>query len=121
MTLESLPDLFLEPLVRNALEEDLGRAGDITTNAVIPADQRWSGVLAAREAGIIAGLDLARLSFRMLDAAVDFEPHMRDGAKIKPGVKIATISGSARTIITGERVALNFLSHMSGIATATRK
>ena len=121
MALEALHDLLLEPLVRNALAEDLGRAGDITTNAVIPADQKWSGVLAAREAGIIAGLDLARLTFRMLDASVDFELHMRDGAQIKSGSKIATISGSARAIITGERVALNFLSHMSGIATATNK
>src|SRR5271170_3021158 len=119
MALEPLPDLLLEPLVRNALLEDLGRAGDITTDAVIPPDLKWRGVLAARQTGTIAGLDLARLAFHALDPSVVFEARIKDGASVKPQDTIATISGSARAIITGERVALNFLCHLSGIATAT--
>jgi nicotinate-nucleotide pyrophosphorylase (carboxylating) len=119
MTLTPLPDILLEPIVRNALAEDLGRAGDITTDAVIPADLIWQGALVARQPGVIAGLDLARLAFHTLDPSVIFEPHIKDGAAVKPKDKIATIKGKARAIITGERVALNFLSHLSGIATAT--
>ncbi|MGE3624542.1 MAG: carboxylating nicotinate-nucleotide diphosphorylase [Bdellovibrionales bacterium] len=121
MELDSLPDLMLEPLVRNALAEDLGRAGDITTNAVIPPDQPWAGALAARQPGVIAGLDLARLAFRLLDPEIAFMAHVKDGDAVKPHDKIATVKGKARAIITGERVALNFLCHLSGIATATRR
>ena len=119
--LTPLADLLIEPLVRNALQEDLGRAGDVTTDAIIPANRAWKGALVARQSGVVAGLDLARLAFRLVDPAIKLAIKKADGTKIKPGDVIATISGPARAIITGERVALNFLSHMSGIATATAR
>jgi len=121
MTLSPVPDLLLEPLVRGALAEDLGRAGDITTDAVIPAHHKWHGLLVARQAGVIAGLDLARLAFHLLDPSVVFEPKMNDGERVAPKDIVASMSGNARAIITGERVALNFLCRLSGIATATRQ
>ena len=120
MPLNPPSDLMLEPLVRYALAEDLGRAGDITTNAVIPAGLAWRGALVVRQAGVIAGLDLARLAFHALDASVTFDIRIKDGETVKPNDVIATIRGPARAIITGERVALNYLSRLSGIATATR-
>src|SRR5262249_6911981 len=104
---------------RNALAEDLGRAGDITTEAVIPADLKWRGVFAARQPGVVAGLDLARLAFHVLDPSVVFEPRVKDGDAIKPKDILASGSGPGWAIITGERVALNFMSRLSGIATAT--
>ena len=119
--LQPLPDLMLEPLVRHALQEDLGRAGDITTGSTIPAATTWSAVLAARQDGVVAGLDLARLAFRLIDPRITFSPERHDGDKVKPGDVIARIDGPARGIITAERVALNFLCHLSGIATATRQ
>jgi nicotinate-nucleotide pyrophosphorylase (carboxylating) len=118
--LAPLPDILLESLVCNALAEDLGRAGDITTDAVIPADLKWRGALVTRQPGVIAGVDLARLAFHALDLSVVFEPRIKDGARAKPKDVIATVTGPARAIITGERVALNFLCRLSGIATATR-
>jgi nicotinate-nucleotide pyrophosphorylase (carboxylating) len=120
MPLVPLPDLMLEPLVRAALLEDLGRAGDITSNAVIPAHVKWRGVLVARQPGIVAGLDLARLAFHLLDPSVVFEIEVPDGGTVKWGGVIARVQGHARTILSAERVALNFLSRLSGIATATR-
>jgi nicotinate-nucleotide pyrophosphorylase (carboxylating) len=117
--LTPLPELLIEPLVRNALAEDLGRAGDITTDAIIPKSQTWKGALVARQAGIVAGLDLARLAFRLIDPAIKFMAKKADGDLLKPKDVIATIHGPARGIITAERVALNFLCHLSGIATAT--
>jgi nicotinate-nucleotide pyrophosphorylase (carboxylating) len=119
MPLSPLPYIMLEPLVRNALLEDLGRAGDITTDAILPVRQKWKGALVARQKGVVAGLDLARIAFRLIDPSVRFQIKKSDGAKVKPGDVLATISGSARAIITAERVALNFLCHLSGIATAT--
>lgn len=119
MPLIPLPDLMLEPLVRNALLEDLGRAGDITTNAVIPAHHKWRGALAARQPGLVAGIDLARLTFRLLDPTIVFEPEVPDGAAVKLGGVIARVHGPARAILSAERTALNFLCHLSGIATAT--
>ena len=110
-----LPDLMLEPLVRSALLEDLGRAGDLTTDAIVPADAQ----AALRQEGVLAGLDMARLAFRALDAQSRFEPVLRDGSELAPGQEIARIHGSARAILTAERVALNYLCHLSGVATAT--
>ena len=121
MPLLPLPDIMLEPLVRNALLEDLGRAGDLTTDAIIPRDKKWKGALAARQAGVLAGLDLARIAFRLIDPTVKFQPKKKDGDKVKPGDVLAVMSGSAAAIVTAERVALNFLSHLSGVATTTRK
>jgi nicotinate-nucleotide pyrophosphorylase (carboxylating) len=114
-----LPDLMLEPLVRSALLEDLGRAGDLTTDAIVPAAAQAELRLVARQEGVLAGLDMARLAFRALDAQSRFEPVLRDGSELAPGQEIARIHGSARAILTAERVALNYLCHLSGVATAT--
>ncbi len=114
-----LPDLMLEPLVRSALLEDLGRAGDLTTDAIVPADAQAELRLVARQEGVLAGLDMARLAFRALDAQSRFEPVLRDGSELAPGQEIARIHGSARASLTAERVALHYLCHLSGVATAT--
>jgi nicotinate-nucleotide pyrophosphorylase (carboxylating) len=111
--------LIVEPTVRAALLEDLGLAGDITSNTVIPANAVSTVVLAAREAGTLAGLSVARLAFELVDPAIRFEPHIEDGASLRPRDVIATVSGPSRGLLTAERTALNFLGHLSGIATAT--
>ena len=114
-----LPPLLFEPVVRAALVEDLGRAGDITTMSVVPAEARVTGVVAARQAGVVAGLDCAAMAFRLIDPSVRVEVHRPDGSRIAAGERIATVSGPARSILMAERVALNFLCHLSGVATAT--
>jgi nicotinate-nucleotide pyrophosphorylase (carboxylating) len=119
MTFAPLPRLIIEPLVRNALAEDLGLAGDITSAAVIPADHRSSLVMAARQQGVIAGLDAAELAFQLVDSAITVVRHIEDGSAVEAGDIIATISGPSRGLLTGERTALNFLGHLSGIATVT--
>jgi len=119
MSLTPPPDLLLEPVVRATLAEDLGRAGDITTDAVIPADAIASVVFAAREPGTIAGLDCARIAFSLLDPRLDFRVLLADGSAVEPGQIIASCTGSARSILSAERVALNFLAQLSGVATAT--
>ncbi len=116
-----LPDLMLEPQVRAALLEDLGRAGDITTDAIVPADLATRCVLRARESGMVAGLDLARLAFSLVDPRLQFVVHCPDGTAIAPGDRIASVSGPARGVLMAERVALNYLSHLSGIASATNR
>jgi nicotinate-nucleotide pyrophosphorylase (carboxylating) len=116
------PQAFLiEPLVRAALAEDLGRAGDLTTDTVIPAAVRARGVLNARRAGIVAGLDVAAMAFCLLDPDARIEIARADGAMVVAGERIASVSGRARGLLSAERVALNFLCHLSGIATATRE
>ena len=120
MTLTPLPDILLEPLAKSALLEDLGRAGDLTTDAIIPVGVRDRFVFAAREPGTVAGLDLARLTFTLIDPSVTFTAHVADGDRVAPGDRVATVEGSARSLLTAERVALNFLGHLSGVATATR-
>ncbi|SAI73232.1 nicotinate-nucleotide pyrophosphorylase [Bordetella ansorpii] len=115
----SLPPLMLEPLVRATLQEDLGRAGDITTDAIVPAGAQAEVRLRARQDGVLAGLDLARLAFRLMDPAVAFEAKLADGARLAPGSEIAIIRGTARGLLTAERTALNFLCHLSGVASAT--
>ncbi len=114
-----IPDALLEPIVRAALAEDLGRAGDITTDAIVPADATASLALVAREAGILAGLAPARLAFRLVDPSVTFAAHVGDGAALAPGRVIATVSGPARALLTAERVALNFMGQLSGVASVT--
>lgn len=121
MILSPLPRLIIEPLVRNALLEDLGLAGDITSAAVIPADHRSVVVMAAREPGVIAGLDAADLAFQLVDPAIAMKRHVQDGATVAPGDIIATIEGPSRGLLTAERTALNFLGHLSGIASVTAK
>ena len=115
MILSPLPRLIVEPLVRSALLEDLGLAGDITSASVIPADHRSVVVMAAREPGVIAGLDAAELAFQLIDPAIVMRRHVEDGAIVAPGDIIATIEGPSRGLLTGERTALNFLGHLSGI------
>jgi nicotinate-nucleotide pyrophosphorylase (carboxylating) len=108
-----------EPLVRTALLEDLGRAGDITADAIVPAEQRATLVLRARQPGVVTGLDIARCAFQMVSPAVTLNAERGDGSEVAPGQIIATIEGPARGLLTGERTALNFLCHLSGVATAT--
>ena len=112
--------LILEPVVRAALLEDLGRAGDITTEAVVPAEATVEAVIAARQPGVLAGLDAALLAFELLDPALRIERRRIDGDRISRGEPVAHISGRARGVLGAERTALNLLSRMSGVATATR-
>lgn len=119
MPLDPLPELMVEPIVRAALLEDLGRAGDITTDAVVPPGHESRLVLAARQPGVVAGLDCARLAFRLLDGSVRFTPRVTDGAAVEPGTVLAEVEGSSRALLTGERTGLNLACRLSGIATAT--
>lgn len=119
--LAPLPDIIIEPIVRAALLEDLGRAGDITTDTVVPADAQMTTVIASRQPGVIAGIDAARLAFRLIDPSLTFTVHLADGSAVLAGGIAATVQGSARSILTAERVALNIVCRMSGIATATAR
>jgi nicotinate-nucleotide pyrophosphorylase (carboxylating) len=119
MAVPSLAPLLIEPVVRAALVEDLGRAGDITTDAVVPEGARAETVLVARQSGVVAGLDVALLAFRLIDGAIEGAVARPDGSRVGPGEVIAAIAGPARGILTAERVALNFLCHLSGVASAT--
>jgi nicotinate-nucleotide pyrophosphorylase (carboxylating) len=119
--LPALPAQAVESAVRAALLEDLGRAGDITTQATIPASARAMAVIAAREAGVVAGLALAKEAFRQTDPQVSFDPCLADGDRAPAGAVIARIEGPARGILSAERVALNFLGRLSGVATLTSR
>src|SRR5947209_6816287 len=112
--------LLIEPIARAALAEDLGRAGDITSDAVVPADARIDAVMAARQPGVLAGLDAALLAFELLDPELHLERLVPDGARLERGQTVARIAGRARPVLAGERVALNLVCHLSGVATATR-
>src|SRR5213082_2263231 len=118
------PDSFLSPLaideaVRRALNEDLGRAGDITSIATIPETTPAHAILIARQPGVIAGLPLAVATFQTLSPDINIHAHIRDGATVAAGVHVLTISGPARAMLAGERTALNFVGRLSGIATLT--
>lgn len=117
--IEPLPTLLIEPLVRAALAEDMGRAGDITSRAIFPADARCTGAIVAREPGTLAGTDAATLAFRLLDPTVGVKLHRPDGSTVEAGDVVMRIDGPARSVLGAERVALNLLCHLSGIATAT--
>jgi nicotinate-nucleotide pyrophosphorylase (carboxylating) len=119
MAMPFLNPLLVETAVARALDEDLGRAGDITTLACIPAGRNAEAVIAARKAGVVAGLPLARETFRRIDPTLRFEAQVEDGAALAPGAVVARISGDARALLSGERVALNCLGRLSGIATLT--
>jgi nicotinate-nucleotide pyrophosphorylase (carboxylating) len=119
MTTLSLPDILIEPLVRAALAEDLGAWGDITTRAVIPAGTRYTARINAREAGVVSGMRIAALAFRLVDPALGIRPIVEDGAVISPGDTLMEIEGAADAILSAERVALNFAGRLSGIATMT--
>lgn len=117
--MRSLPRLMIEPLVRAALAEDLGRAGDLTTDAIIPADTTAEVAIVSREPGVIAGLACAELAWQLVDPRIDWTVEAPDGSRVHPGTTVARVTGPARGLLTGERVALNFLGHLSGVATGT--
>ncbi len=117
----SLPGFDLDSFVRSTLAEDLGDAGDITSQAVIPPDARFTGIMDSREAIVAAGLPIAEAFFRALDPGVAIEPLVRDGDKAEAGSDLLRLSGSARALLTAERSALNIVQHLSGIATLTRR
>lgn len=114
-----LSPLIVEDAVARALKEDFGDAGDITTNATIPAAANAKAVIAARKPGVIAGVDAALAAFRLTDPAINITVEKQDGARVQKGDVILSIDGPARGVLSAERVALNFMGHLSGIATAT--
>ncbi|MCP1167579.1 carboxylating nicotinate-nucleotide diphosphorylase [Limimaricola litoreus] len=114
-----IPDLLLEPMVRHALHEDLGAYGDVTTRAVIPEGTRYAARINAREAGVVSGMQIAALAFRLVDPALRVTPRLADGQPCAPGDTLMEIEGSAASILSAERVALNFAGRLSGIATLT--
>jgi nicotinate-nucleotide pyrophosphorylase (carboxylating) len=118
--IEPLPDLLVDKVVRAALEEDLGRAGDITAQACIDADAQLSVVFATRQAGVVAGLACARLAMAALDPAARFEALVADGERVKGGEVLARVDGLARAVLSAERTALNLMGRLSGTATLTR-
>jgi len=112
--------LLIEPIVRHALEEDLGRAGDVTSDLIVPAEKRIAARLVARKPGTIAGLVAAECAFALVDPSLRIGIETADGSSVVAGTVLATVEGSARSILTAERVALNFVGHLCGVATATR-
>jgi nicotinate-nucleotide pyrophosphorylase (carboxylating) len=115
-----LPSLLYEPIVRKALQEDLGRAGDVTTDAIVPADQGAEGTIVVRREGRLAGLEVALSAFRLLDPGAHFRVLAGDGSDVSAGRAVAYVRATARALLSAERVALNVLGRLSGIATATR-
>jgi nicotinate-nucleotide pyrophosphorylase (carboxylating) len=118
--IEPLPDLVIAPVVRAALAEDLGRAGDVTAQACVPAEAVLSCAFATRREGVVAGLDCARLAILELDPHASFAPLAADGETVNPGVQLAKVEANARALLSAERTALNLLGRLSGIATLTR-
>ena len=119
--LPPLYPLLYEPLVRRALEEDLGRAGDLTSDAILPPQQTAAASVVARAAGRLAGLPVALSAFRLLDPSVEIEALAADGENVEAGAVLATVQGRARAILSAERTALNLLGRLCGIATVTRE
>jgi len=117
--LPPLPPTVIEPMVRRALDEDFGNSGDITANLLIPASAKGKLMIRAREAGIIAGMQAAQMTYAMVDPRVKFTVKKGDGSKVKKGDIIATVEGPTRALLSAERVALNFLGRLSGVATLT--
>ncbi|WP_418152686.1 carboxylating nicotinate-nucleotide diphosphorylase [Litorimonas sp. RW-G-Af-16] len=110
---------MIEPMVRRALEEDFGNSGDITANLLVPESAKGKLVMRAREVGVIAGMQAAQMTYAMVDPRVKFTVKKSDGSRVKKGTIIATVEGPTRALLSAERVALNFLGRMSGIATLT--
>ena len=121
MTAPPLPDVILEPIVRLALLEDLAPAGDITSDSAVSSTAALHAVLRARQPGVVAGLDAALLSLRLVDPSVVVSVSLGDGAAVEAGGVIAEFRGAARSILMAERTMLNFMGHLSGIATLTRE
>ncbi|WP_299811225.1 carboxylating nicotinate-nucleotide diphosphorylase [uncultured Roseibium sp.] len=117
--LPHLPQLMIDDAVKAALFEDWGRAGDVTSQATLPSGARATAVIAARKPGVLAGLGFAESAFRQTDADLRFEPVRQDGDRLAAKDIVARIEGPARALLSAERVALNYLGHLSGIATAT--
>jgi nicotinate-nucleotide pyrophosphorylase (carboxylating) len=111
---------FVE-VVGRALSEDLGAGGDITSDTCVPQTAQSKAILVARGPGVIAGLDVASYVFEALDPSVGFEPLVSDGDRVEAGAEVARVAGHSRSILTGERTALNLLGRMSGVATATAR
>ncbi|WP_350212255.1 carboxylating nicotinate-nucleotide diphosphorylase [Henriciella sp.] len=114
-----LPAPILDPIVRLALAEDLGRAGDLTTDATILPGTRITAEIRARKPGILAGMDAAAHSLKLIDESVTLDQALQDGGRLEPGTLIGTMSGDARSILMAERTMLNFIGRLSGIATLT--
>lgn len=117
--LPPLPPTVIEPIVRRALDEDFGNSGDLTAKLLVPASAKGKLMMRAREDGVIAGMQAAQMTYAMVDPDVRFIIQKDDGAKVKAGDIIATVNGPARALLSAERVALNFLGRMSGIASLT--
>ncbi|MDG4889904.1 MULTISPECIES: carboxylating nicotinate-nucleotide diphosphorylase [unclassified Mesorhizobium] len=118
-SLPPLTGIAIEPIVRSALLEDLGKAGDLTSDAIVPLDHKSTFAFRTRQSGVLAGLDLVAYAFLLVDQSIDMRFARCDGSKVMAGETIATVSGPARGMLAAERTALNFLCHLSGIATAT--
>jgi len=120
-SLPDLPQIIIEPIIRMALSEDFGVSGDLTANLLIPAAANGQLLMRARENGVIAGLQAAALTYALVDSEMIFDPQVEDGASVKAGDIIAKIKGPSRSLLSAERVALNFLGRLSGVATLTRQ
>jgi len=118
--IEPLPEILIAPVVRAALAEDLGRAGDLTSQACVPAQAVLSCIFAARQPGVAAGLDCARLAVLELDPKATFVPLVSDGDALQAGTALARVEANARALLSAERVALNLLGRLSGVASLTR-
>lgn len=118
--MSALPDLLIEPVVRLALAEDLGRAGDVTARACVPEGMRMRAAFTARAAGVAAGLDVVRLTLGLLDATARVDARLADGAAFEAGTTLVTVEGDARAVLAAERTALNLMGRLCGVATLTR-
>ncbi len=110
----------LDEKLKSWLEEDIG-SGDITTNAIVGPEMKTTGIIHAKDTGVLAGNDVAQRVFELLEPGIAYEKKLEDGAPLEPGSIIAEVRGSARAVLTGERLALNLLQHMSGVATRTSR
>ncbi|WP_328805878.1 carboxylating nicotinate-nucleotide diphosphorylase [Salipiger abyssi] len=116
---EPVPDIILEPAIRNAIMEDLGAGGDVTTRSVLPAGRQYRASLNARQEAVVSGMQAAALAFRLIDPSLEIEIEILDGTACKPGDRLMSINGNAASILAAERVALNFAGRLSGTATLT--
>lgn len=119
MALPPLPPTVIEPIVRRALDEDFGNSGDITANLLVPASAKGKLNIRSREAGVLAGMQAAKIAYALVDPKVKFTAKKKDGDKLSKGTIIATVEGPVRALLGAERIALNFLGRMSGVATLT--
>ena len=118
--IRQLPDIMIEPVVRMALAEDLGRAGDVTAQACIPQDSRMRAIVGARKPGVLAGIGCMRLAVLAMDPQASVTIHVQDGEAFEAGTALAEVEGDARALLSAERTGLNLLGRLSGIATLTR-